>query len=167
MTTDAPRPVAGGDLDFPQHLPEEAATEIVVHSVGGSAPAAMLDDATVKQITGDSTAGMWRGQDGTTSNHTTWHRVALVGLKVPSGRRVPGTGYAPTSAAGPTAQVPPCPDRIPRSRSAAGSPRPTNSAAVSLPAEGGRAGDRRRIRTKNGGTVRRCALELGESLLAF
>src|SRR4030095_10178298 len=43
---------------------ENGVTEIVVHGVGGSTPAAMLDDTTVRQITGDPTAGVVGGADG-------------------------------------------------------------------------------------------------------
>jgi hypothetical protein len=71
-----PRPLAEGDLDLPLTVSENGVTEIVVHGVGGSAPAAMLDDATVRQITGDPTAGVWRGRDGVTAGKTRWHREA-------------------------------------------------------------------------------------------
>jgi hypothetical protein len=69
--------VAEGDLDWPtQSVDLTGVTELRVHGVGGTLPEAMLDDRDVHQVTGDTTAGMWRGADRTTPSGNRWHREA-------------------------------------------------------------------------------------------
>jgi hypothetical protein len=71
-------PVADGDLDVPLHVPEDGVTEILVHGVGGALPAAMLGEPVAQQVTGDRTAGMWRGadRDARRAGDGRWHREA-------------------------------------------------------------------------------------------
>jgi hypothetical protein len=70
-------PIPEGDLDWPVEAVElSGVTELRVHGVGGTPPAAMLDDPDVRQVTGDRIAGMWRGSDRQTAAGVRWHREA-------------------------------------------------------------------------------------------
>ena len=51
--------VPGGDLQWPP-VPTGGVTELRVHGVGGTAPAAMLDVPDPVQVSGDRVAGVWR-----------------------------------------------------------------------------------------------------------
>ena len=66
-----------GDLDWPvESVPADGVTEIRVHGVGGTPPAAMLDEPGPRQVTGDQIAGMWRGSDQLIGSDRRWHREA-------------------------------------------------------------------------------------------
>ncbi|MFJ8041958.1 PE-PPE domain-containing protein [Kitasatospora sp. NPDC096147] len=51
------------DHDYPTDVDEGGVTELVVHGVGGSGPAEVLDDPEARQVTGSKLAGIWRGRD--------------------------------------------------------------------------------------------------------
>ncbi|MGW2395119.1 PE-PPE domain-containing protein [Kitasatospora sp. NPDC001664] len=53
----------GEDHDYPTDVDEGGVTELVVHGVGGSGPAEVLDDPEARQVTGSKLAGIWRGRD--------------------------------------------------------------------------------------------------------
>lgn len=69
-------PIPEGDLDLPSYIDEDGVTELVVHGVGGAEPANVLGDPAVKQITGDGTAGMWRGTTRQVGGRERWRREA-------------------------------------------------------------------------------------------
>jgi hypothetical protein len=78
-TSTAPvQTITDGDLDLPLNIPEQGVTEIVVHGVGGATPPGMLAEASVRQVTGDQVAGMWRGADRDAGHEgdQRWHREA-------------------------------------------------------------------------------------------
>jgi hypothetical protein len=69
--------VPEGDLDWPvDSVDLTGVTELRVHGVGGTLPTAMLDDHSVRQVSGDIIAGMWRGSDRSTTDGKRWHREA-------------------------------------------------------------------------------------------
>lgn len=71
------RPVAEGDLDWPvDDVRVDGVTEIRVHGVGGTPAGQMLGDPHVRQVTGDRTAGIWRGTDRELAGRSRWHREA-------------------------------------------------------------------------------------------